>query len=66
MLVERLELYLDVGRLHDLVDLAILLATDELAVLVSELDLEAYLVMIGLRKQDSIPKSLTTRKQIIP
>ena len=50
MLVERLELYLDVGRLHDLVDLAILLATDELAVLVSELDLEAYLVMIGLRK----------------
>ena len=50
MLVERLEFDLDVGRLHNLVDLAILLAADELAVLVSELDLEAYLVMIGLRK----------------
>ena len=66
MLVERLEFDLDVGRLHNLVDLAILLATDELAVLVSELDLEAYLVMIGLRRLDSIPRSLTTRKQIIP
>ena len=50
VLVERLELDLDVGRLHNLVDLAILLAADELAVLVSELDLEAYLVMIGLRR----------------
>ena len=50
MLIESLELDLDVGRLHNLVDLAILLAADELAVLVSELDLEAYLVMIGLRK----------------
>ena len=50
VVVEGLKLDLDVGRLHDLVDLAILLAADELAVLVSELNLEAYLVMIGLRK----------------
>ena len=50
MLVERLELDLDVGRLHNLVDLAILLAADELAVLVSELDLEAYLVLKRLRR----------------
>ena len=50
MFIERLELDLYVRSLHDLVDLAILLAADELAVLVSELDLEAYLVMIGLRK----------------
>ena len=48
MVVKRLELDLHVGRLHNLVDFAVLFATDELAVLVSKLDLEAYLVVEGL------------------
>lgn len=48
VVVERLELDLDVGRLHDLVELAVLLARDELAVLVGELDLGADLVVESL------------------
>ena len=48
VLIECLEFDLDVGGLHDLVDLAVLLAADELPVLVRELNLEAYLVVEGL------------------
>ena len=58
MLVERLELDLDVGRLHNLVDLAILLAANELAMLISELDLEAYLVMEGLPRMILVPPQI--------
>ena len=49
MVVERLELDLHIGCLHDLVDLAILLPADEFAVLIRELNLEANLVVEGLR-----------------
>ena len=49
MLIERLELDLNVRCLHDLVDLAVLFATNELAVLIRELDLETNLVMESLR-----------------
>jgi hypothetical protein len=49
IVVERLELDLDVGRLHDLVEFAVLLARDELAVFVRELDLEPDLVVERLR-----------------
>lgn len=45
VIIERLELDLDVGRLHNLVELAVLLARDEFSVLVRELNLEADLVM---------------------
>ena len=48
MLVERLELDLDIRRLHNLVDLAVLLATDEFTVLIRELNLETDLVMESL------------------
>lgn len=48
MLIKRLELDFDVGRLHNLVDFTVLLSTYELAVFVRELDLEADLVMEGL------------------
>lgn len=48
VVIKGLELNLDVGRLHNFVDLAILFATDELAVLVGKLNLEANLVMKGL------------------
>ena len=54
MLVERLELDLDVSSLHDLVDLAVLLATNELAVLVGKLDLEANLVVEALYEKAPI------------
>ena len=47
--VERLELDLDVSGLHNLVDLAVLLPADEFAVLIRELNLEANLVVEGLR-----------------
>lgn len=46
--VKGLELDLHVSRLHDLVDLAVLLSTNELAVLIGELDLEANLVVEAL------------------
>ena len=49
VLVEGLELDLDVGGLHDLVDLAVPLPADEFAVLIRELNLEANLVVEGLR-----------------
>jgi len=48
VVIKRLELDLDVGRLHYFVDLAILFATNKLAMLVGKLDLEANLVMKGL------------------
>jgi len=48
VIIKRLELDLDIGCLHNFVDLAILFATDELAMLVGKLDLEANLVMKGL------------------
>jgi hypothetical protein len=48
VVIKRLELDLDVGRLHNFVDLAILFATNKLAMLVGKLDLEANLVMKGL------------------
>ena len=51
MFVECFKLDLDVGSLHDLVNLAVLLAADELAMLVSELDLETYLVMEALQTE---------------
>ena len=49
VLVERLELDLNVRRLHDLVNLAVLLTANEFAVLVRKLDLEADLVMESLK-----------------
>ena len=51
VVIEGLELDLDVGGLHDLVDFAVLLSTDKLAVLVGELDLEADLVVEGLLRR---------------
>lgn len=51
VIIECLELDLHVGRLHNLVDLTILLPTDEFAMLVGQLDLEADLMMKGLRLQ---------------
>ena len=47
--VESLKLNLHVSSLHDLVDLAVLLPADEFAVLIRELNLEANLVVEGLR-----------------
>lgn len=52
MLVKRLELDFRVRRLHDLVDLAVLLPADELAVLVGQLKLEADFMVEGLQPQD--------------
>lgn len=48
MFVERLELDLDVCRLHDLVDFAVLFPAYELPVLICEFNLEADLVMEAL------------------
>ena len=48
VVVEGLKLDLDVSRLHDLVDLAVLLATYELAVLVCKFNLEADLMVVRL------------------
>jgi len=48
VVVESLELDLDIGSLHDLVDFAILLPADELPVFVRELNLETNLVVEGL------------------
>lgn len=45
MLVERLELDFHIRGLHDLIDLAVLLAADKLAMLVGQLNLEANLVV---------------------
>lgn len=53
VLIERLELDLDIGGLHDLVYLAILLAADELTVLVGKLNLEAYLVVESLQSSSA-------------
>lgn len=50
VVVESLEFDFDVRSLHDLVNLPILLATDELSMLVRKLDLEANLVMERLRR----------------
>ena len=52
--VESLKLNLHVSSLHDLVDLAVLLATNELAVLVGKLDLEANLVVEALYEKAPI------------
>ena len=54
VIIECLKLDLHVGRLHDLVDLAILLPTDKFAMLVGQLDLEADLMMKGLRVQSDV------------
>ena len=51
VVVESLELDLDIRHLHNLVDFAILLAANELAVLVGELDLEANLMVEGLQEE---------------
>jgi len=45
VVVERLKLDFDIGRLHDFVDLAVLLSADEVAVFVRQFNLEADLVM---------------------
>ena len=52
--VESLKLNLHVSSLHDLVDLAVLLATNELAVLIGKLDLEANLVVEALYEKAPI------------
>ena len=54
VLIERLEFDLDVSGLHDLVNLAVLLATNELAVLIGELDLEANLMVETLYEKAPI------------
>jgi len=48
VIIQRLEFYLDVAGLHNLVDLSVLLSTNELAMLVREFDLEADLVLVDL------------------
>ena len=48
MVVERFELDLHVSCLHDLVDFAVLLSADKLAVFVGELNLKTDLVMESL------------------
>ena len=52
--VESLKLNLHVSSLHDLVNLAVLLATNELAVLIGELDLEANLMVETLYEKAPI------------
>ena len=52
--VESLKLNLHVSSLHDLVDLAVLLATNELAVLIGKLDLEANLMVKALYEKAPI------------
>ena len=52
--VESLKLNLHVSGLHDLVNLAVLLATNELAVLIGELDLEANLMVETLYEKAPI------------
>lgn len=52
MLVEGLEFDLDRGVGHDLVQLAVLLPADELAVLVGELELEPDFRLEGLRAEE--------------
>lgn len=49
MVVQRLKLDFGVGRLSDLVYLAVLLAADEVAMLVRELEREANLVVEALK-----------------
>ena len=49
IIIEGLELDLDVGGLHDLVDLAVLFAANKLAVFVGKLNLEANFVVESLR-----------------
>ena len=51
MVVERFEFDLDVGGLHNLVDFAVLLATDELPMFIGELDLEANFMVERLANQ---------------
>ena len=61
VLVERLELDFHIRGLHDLIDLAVLLAADKLAMLVGQLNLEANLVMECLfRKHDQSVKIKTS------
>lgn len=48
MVVERFKLDLHICRLHDLVDFAVLLSADELAVFVGELNLKSDFVMESL------------------
>ena len=58
VVVEGFELDLDVRSLHDLVNLAILLAADELSVFIGQFDLEAYLVMEGLPRMILVPPQI--------
>jgi len=53
VIVERLEFDLDVAGLHDFVYLSVLLSTNELAVLIRKLYLEADLVLVGLAERHS-------------
>ena len=48
IIIEGLKFDLDVGSLHNLVDLAVLFAANKLAVFVSELNLEANFVVKSL------------------
>ena len=48
MVIKSVELYLDIRILHDFVDFAILLATDEVTMLVRQFNLEPNFVMEGL------------------
>ena len=48
MVIESFEFYLDVGCLHNFVDLAIFLSTYEFSVLIRELNLEANFMMESL------------------
>jgi hypothetical protein len=50
VVVEGLKLDFDVGRLHDLVDLAVLLPTDEFSMFVSELNLETNFMVESLMR----------------
>jgi hypothetical protein len=54
VVIKGLELDLDAGCLHDFVDLAVLFPADEFAVLVSEFNLEADLVVERLSRPESV------------
>ena len=51
MVIERLELDLDICRLHNFVNLAVLLSTDEFPMFICEFNLEANLVMKSLKQK---------------
>ena len=51
MVIKRLELDLDICRLHNFVNLSVLLSTDEFSMFICEFNLEANLVMKGLKQK---------------